>query len=67
MLSDVSTGVGTEDSTTAGNAETNGAFGDRLGSIENLTGSNHRDVLTGDENPNVLKGGGGNDMLNWWQ
>ena len=64
MVSDVSLGVGTEDPTTAGNAETNGAFGDRLGSIENLTGSNHNDTLSGDENPNVLKGGGGNDTLN---
>ena len=54
-------GVGTGND--AGDAATNGAFGDRLGSIENLTGSNHRDLLTGDDNPNVLKGMGGNDML----
>ena len=62
-VTQVSTGVGTEDTTNAGNAETNGAFGDRLASIENLTGSDHNDALTGDENPNVLKGGGGNDTL----
>ncbi len=45
------------------NPETNGAAGDRLGSIENLTGSNQKDTLTGDDNPNVLKGMGGDDML----
>ena len=56
-------GVGTEDPTTAGSVETNGAWGDRLASIENLTGSDHNDTLTGDPNPNVLKGGGGNDDL----
>ena len=51
------------------NLETNGAAGDLLGSIENLTGSSQKDSLTGDENPNVLMGmgeadtltGGGND------
>ena len=43
--------------------ETNGAAGDKLGSIENLTGSAQDDVLTGDANPNVLRGGAGDDML----
>ena len=62
-LTQIAAGVGTEDPTTAGDAETNGAFGDRLASIENLTGSDHNDNLTGDANPNVLKGGGGNDTL----
>ena len=47
----------------AGDAATNGAFGDRLGGISNLTGSDHNDKLSGDGNPNVLKGGDGNDML----
>ena len=47
----------------SGNVATNGAFGDRLGGIQNLTGSNHKDTLTGDGDPNVLKGGGGNDTL----
>ena len=42
---------------------TNGAAGDRLGGIENLTGSDHNDVLVGDTNANTLMGGGGNDML----
>ena len=45
------------------NPDTNGATGDRLGSIENLTGSDHKDSLTGDANPNVLKGMGGDDIL----
>ena len=42
---------------------TNGAALDRLGGIENLTGSNQRDVLIGSDVANVLKGGGGNDDL----
>ena len=40
------------------------AAGDRLVSIENLTGSNHADTLTGDDGDNVLEGGGGADTLN---
>ena len=47
----------------AGDAATNGAFGDRLGGIQNLTGSNQVDSLTGDNTHNVLKGLGGNDTL----
>ena len=43
--------------------ETNGAAGDKLGSIENLIGTAQKDVLTGDENPNVLQGMGGDDEL----
>jgi Ca2+-binding RTX toxin-like protein len=48
------------------------AEGDRLVSIENLTGSTHDDILAGDAGNNVLtgldgndvlKGGGGNDTL----
>ena len=42
----------------------NGAAGDRLGGIENLTGSDYDDTLTGDENANTLNGGGGEDTLN---
>ena len=45
------------------NLETNGAAGDKLGSIENLTGSSQKDMLTGDEQVNVLKGMGGADTL----
>ena len=36
----------------------------RFESFENITGSAHRDTLTGDNNANTLKGGGGNDTLN---
>ena len=49
---------------TEDNPETNGAAGDLLGSIENLTGSSQKDTLTGDANPNVLKGMGEADTLN---
>ena len=49
---------------TEDNPNANGARGDKLGSIENLTGSAQDDMLTGDENPNVLKGMGGGDTLN---
>ena len=45
------------------NPNVNGAAGDRLRSIENLTGSEMKDDLDGDGNPNVLKGLGGNDEL----
>ena len=49
--------------TTDPDMNANGAAGDRLGGIENLTGSAHDDSLTGDENANTLMGGGGDDML----
>ena len=62
-LTALGVGTSTDTATNVGSAATNGAFGDRLGSIENLTGSDHNDILGGDGNPNVLKGGGGNDML----
>ena len=45
------------------NPETNGAAGDKFGSIENLTGTSQKDSLTGDANPNVLKGMEGDDTL----
>ena len=48
---------------TEDNPNTNGAAGDKLRSIENLTGSGQKDSLTGDENPNVLMGMGGDDTL----
>ena len=45
-------------------AETGGhAQGDSLVGIENITGSSHNDVLTGDGNANVLKGSARNDIL----
>ncbi|MEN9896166.1 MAG: hypothetical protein RIR97_2018, partial [Pseudomonadota bacterium] len=40
------------------------AQGDSLSGIENITGSNYDDVLTGDGNVNALYGGSGNDTLN---
>lgn len=43
---------------TGGDAE-----GDTFETIENLIGSNFGDWLTGDDNPNVLEGGRGNDLL----
>ena len=45
------------------NPNTNGAAGDRLGGIENLTGSAQADMLTGNGEANTLMGGGGNDTL----
>ena len=45
------------------NPNTNGAAGDRLGGIENLTGSAQADELTGNGEANTLMGGGGNDTL----
>ncbi len=41
----------------------NGAAGDVLSNIENLTGSAQGDSLTGDGNDNTLKGGDGGDTL----
>ena len=40
-----------------------GAGNDTLSSVENVTGSEHDDVLTGDSGSNVLSGGGGDDLL----
>ena len=39
------------------------AKGDTLTGIDNVTGSNHADVLKGDSDANVLNGGKGNDTL----
>ena len=49
---------------TEDNPNTNGAAGDKLGSIENITGTDHADNLTGDDNPNTLRGNGGDDTVN---
>ena len=48
--------------TTAQN--TFGAGIDTLSGIENLTGSNHDDVLTGSTAANLISGGSGNDSIN---
>ena len=45
------------------NPNANGAAGDKLRSIENLTGSAQKDVLGGDAQNNIIKGMGGDDML----
>ncbi|MBT9571271.1 MAG: type I secretion C-terminal target domain-containing protein, partial [Pseudomonas umsongensis] len=47
-----------------GAQDTFGAGTDTLTAIENLTGSNFNDALTGDNNGNLITGGLGNDMLN---
>jgi len=39
------------------------AAGDTLGGIENLTGSDHGDTLSGNAGDNVLDGGAGDDVL----
>ena len=40
-----------------------GAGIDTLANIENLTGSNFNDTLTGNTAANILNGGAGNDTL----
>ncbi|EPA99151.1 retention module-containing protein [Pseudomonas sp. G5(2012)] len=47
-----------------GAQDTFGAGTDTLTAIENLTGSNFNDALTGDNNGNLITGGLGNDVLN---
>ena len=44
--------------------DTLGAGLDKLVSIENVTGTNFNDILTGNSTANTLKGGAGNDILN---
>ena len=39
------------------------AQGDRLTSIESITGSNHNDIITGNANNNILDGDYGDDIL----
>lgn len=48
---------------TGGNAAGGDAQGDRLISIENVIGSQHRDVIVGNRENNVLTGGEGNDAF----
>jgi Ca2+-binding RTX toxin-like protein len=68
------TGVDTADYSTSASAVTvnlalgtgsgGDAQGDKLSSIENVTGSAFNDQLTGSNGANQLSGGGGNDTLN---
>ena len=44
-------------------AEGGDAMGDTLDDIENVRGSMHKDMLTGDDNPNTLFGNMGDDTL----
>lgn len=47
----------------AGRGWTGFAAGDRFEFMENLTGSDHADTLTGDHGDNILRGGAGDDTL----
>lgn len=55
---------GVEIDLATGSADGTYAKGDTFSSIENVTGSNHRDQLDGDSGANVLRGGADNDTLN---
>ncbi len=57
------TGVTATLDTGLGVANTGEAAGDIYVNIENLTGSDFNDILIGDAQANVLKGGAGNDIL----
>ena len=54
---------GTNEEDPDDNPNANGAAGDKLRSIENLTGSAMKDTLGGDEQNNVIKGMGGDDII----
>ena len=63
-VDDLKTAIATDPvSPTEDDPNTNGAAGDRLGGIENLTGSAQADELTGNDEANTLMGGGGDDDL----
>ncbi len=57
--SDAGVMVNLDDNTAAGGH----AQGDVITNVENLAGSEYRDVLTGDNGPNGLRGRGGDDEL----
>ena len=60
VLVEVLVGAATEEQV---ESNTNGAAGDRIGGIQNLTGSAFNDTLTGDAADNTLMGGDGRDTL----
>lgn len=47
----------------SGTADGGDATGDRIAGFENITGSDHNDILSGNNGANVLEGGKGNDIL----
>ena len=55
--------VGVVISLIAGRGTGGSAKGDQLYGIENVTGSEHRDELYGDDNDNTLSGAGGDDLI----
>jgi Ca2+-binding RTX toxin-like protein len=55
--------VGVVISLIAGRGTGGTAQGDQLYGIENVTGSEHRDELYGDDNDNILSGEGGDDLI----
>lgn len=63
MLSYASAGAGVTVNLALRVQKTGGAGNDTIANFENLTGSDHDDVLTGDKNDNVIEGGEGNDIL----
>ena len=44
-------------------AEGGDAAGDLLYGVEGVIGSDYRDIIFGNDEANVLRGGGGNDVL----
>ncbi|MEX1147437.1 MAG: cadherin domain-containing protein, partial [Sphingomonadales bacterium] len=63
-VSYASSAASVEASLQAGTGSAGDAADDSFTNIENLTGSDHGDVLTGDANANHLDGGGSVDILN---
>lgn len=55
--------TGVSASLLAGRGSYGEANGDRLINLENLTGSSHDDVLTGNRGANVIHGGAGDDII----
>ena len=59
----LNSGMGVEVRLHDGTARGGDAGGDTFAGIENLTGSDHADILAGDPMDNLLQGKGGNDVL----
>lgn len=54
---------GVEVNLMTGNGKNNNAQGDKLINIENVTGTDHKDILIGDDKANILNGIEGQDQL----